>query len=154
MALVVDIKLLGNKELEKQLAKLPEASQKKPVRSAMRKSNNRLKRAIVAAAPVDTGTLKAALAATKVRSGRRSRSYLQSLWPLPKRELLGISADAKGYYPTSVEFGTSKRPPQSYIRATVNAMHDAEIGKIGNDIGKGIVREAKRLASKGVKVKL
>lgn len=158
MPLIVDIKMLGDKELERQLAKLPEASQKKPVRSAMRGSNNRLKKAIVAAAPVATGKLKAALVATKVKSGRRSRSYLQSIWPLPRRELLGIPQDTtekkQGYYPTAVEYGTKTCPPQSYVRATVNAMHDAEVAKISDDIGKGIIREAKRLAGKGIKVKL
>lgn len=139
-----DISMIGDKALERKLSRLAATVQKKVVRKAMRDSLKRLKTKIVARAPVRTGALKAALAATKIKPGARSRSRITMTFPLPERALLGIPADAEFYYPAIVEYGRKGVPPKSYIRSTVNENEAAELQTMGTDIGKGIEREAAR----------
>lgn len=149
---LIDISILGDKALSKKLARLGGVQQKAVVRSALGKSMTRIKKAVVAAAPVRAGnvtggqspapgTLKRALKATKIN--RRTKRFGVSVaWPMPERHLLGIDPGDKYYYPAHVEYGHGGVPPNPYIRGTVNAMEAAEFRKIGADIGKGIEKKA------------
>ena len=151
----VDISVLGDKALEKKLAALENKHQAAAVRSAFGKSGTRLKKAIVAAAPVRSdyegkghppGMLKAALKATKLKSFSKF-GLIRRFWPLPVRELLGIGPKEKHYWPAAVEYGHRRKgggrvPPKAYIRGTVNRFQDAEIKRIGQDIGRWIEKKA------------
>ena len=155
MGAFVDISILGDKELSKKLAALENKHQSAAVRSALGKSATRLKKAVTAAAPVRSdyegkghppGMLKAALKATKTRSASR-RGLIKRHWPLPERHLLGIDPKDQNYWPAAVEYGHKRKgggrvPPKAYIRGTVNRYQDAEIKRIGQDIGKWIEKKA------------
>lgn len=149
---LIDISLLGAKELERKLVRLAGKDQKAVVRGALGKSQTRIKKAVVAAAPVRTdnlpggqspapGTLKRALKATKI-DRETTRISVAVNWPMPIRSLVGVAPGDKYYWPAHVEYGHGNVPPNPYIRGTVNAMEAAEFRKIGSDIGRGIEKKA------------
>ncbi len=143
----VDIRIFGDKAVARMLAKLPDKMQKTAVRIPMRKSAKRMKAAIVAAVPVKTGRLKAAMRAEKLLLTQNKRTGLiQYTIDLPPRAAVGIDPKDEFYYPTHLEFGHGNVPPHSFIRAPVNRMQDAEIAQMGRDIGKETIRLAKKLA--------
>lgn len=150
---VVDISMVGDKEVERMFAQLPDASQKKVVRPAFRKSAKRTKARIVtnlSGHPVtpQSGKLLAAMKRVKIRAMKRSRARVGVVVPLPTREEVGISPEDKHYYPAAVEYGHSRAPAKRFIRNAVNDHEADELRMIGTDIGKGIEREARRLARK------
>lgn len=152
---IVDISLLGDKELERKLAKLATpASQKRAVRPALRNSNKRLKAHVVAnlsgqvVKPL-TGRWLRATTAAKVKAVKRSRQEIGTAFAMPTREELGIEPGDPFYYPFAVEYGhpapgrehASAKAP---IRQAVNSHAREELFRIGKDIGKGIEKEAKK----------
>lgn len=154
---VVDIALLGDKELERKLAKLATpASQKRAVRPALRKSNKRLKAHVVAnlsgrVVKPRTGRWLRATIAAKVKAVKRSRGEIGTAFAMPTREELGIDPGYEWYYPFAVEYGhpapgrehASAKAP---IRQAVNSHATEELLRIGKDVGKGIEKEAKKTA--------
>ena len=149
----IDITLLGSKELERALAKLPDLAQRTVVRAANRKVAKRVHAETMSRVPVKTGKLKAALAAeNKPRLKTFPKAVVYYL-DLPKRELLGIAPDYPWFYPFHVEYGYVSQygvtvPPQSYIRAAVDENIDMLHGMMRHDINKGIERTLRRLAKK------
>jgi predicted DNA-binding protein (UPF0278 family) len=137
---VFDITILGNKEIERAFKRLPEKEAPKVLRKACRASVKRLKPLIAAATPVDTGRLKAGMLRAKVRSAAKKRGEIYIGLQMPTREELNIPANAKGYYPYALEYGSKdgKRPARPFIRPTVNANTEAEQRRIGHDLGKHI----------------
>jgi len=73
MAGVIDISILGDKRLERQLARLAGNVQKKYMRQVLRKAAKDVKNAARKDAPVDTGGLRRGL---KVRALKRSRNRI------------------------------------------------------------------------------
>lgn len=142
---VVDISLVGDKELLKKFARLEGTEGRKLVVKAMRNSAKRMKPIIAAATPVKTGKLKAGMAKAKVRSAG-SRSLIRLGLVMPTREELDIPADAKGYYPFALEYGTEdgRMAPRRFIRGTVDAHADAELAAIGRELGAAIEAEARK----------
>ena len=150
----IDISMIGDKELLKQLARLSTpASQKKAIRPALRKSAKRIKPRVLAnlsGSPVAprTGRLLAAMAAEKVHAIGRSRTVIGAGFDLPSRESLGIDPSDKYFYPIAVEYGhvrgagKSAAPPRPYIRPAVDSNRESELNQIGADIGKGIIKQA------------
>lgn len=150
---VVDISVVGVKAVSAMLGKLPDAAQKKAVRFALRRSAKRLKGHIVtnlSGHPVAprSGRLLAAMKRVKVQALKRSRTRVGVFVALPTREELGIAPDDPYYYPAAVEYGHSRAPAKRFIRNAVNDHEAEELRMIGTDIGKGIEREARRLARK------
>jgi hypothetical protein len=135
--------MVGDDLVVEQLAKLEAVTQKKIVRTAMRKSAKRVKDAVVQEwqSHADTGRTAAAMAATRVRSGGRSRRLIRLVWPLPLRDILGIPAGSPHYYPNAVEYGHSRAPAKAYTRRTVNRVTPREHLAMGHDIGDAIERE-------------
>lgn len=154
---IIDISMIGDKELERKLAKLATpASQKRAVRPALRKSTKRLKAHVVAnlsglVVQPDTGRWLRAAIAAKVKAIKRSRGEIGTAFAMPTREALGIAPGDESYYPASVEYGhpapgrehASAKAP---IRQAVNSHAREELFRIGRDIGKGIEKEAKKSA--------
>lgn len=143
---VVEMAVFGDRALGIQLEGLGRRAN--PVtRTVLRKSARRLRSAIASRTPVDRGDLKREMKRAKIVSqgGRRG---IRIGVAMPEREALGIPADAKGYYPAVIEYGSKKRgiPANSYIRGTVNAQEPAEIAQIAIDLGRAISREAIRLS--------
>lgn len=154
----VDISLFGDKALERKLAALENKHQAAAVRSALGKSATRIKKAVVAAAPVrddftgkghPPGMLKAALKATKLKSSSK-RGIIRRVWPAPLPSLIGgveINKGKRSYWPYAVEYGHKRKgggrvPPKAFIRGPMNSMQESELKKIGRDIGKWIERQA------------
>ncbi len=149
----VDISVLGAKELERALSKLPDKVQRSVVRSANRKVAKKVHSETMQRVPVKTGKLKAALAAENKPRLKTLPTAVVYYLDLPRRELLGISPKDPFYYPTHVEFGFVSSsgkvvPPHSYIRAAVDENIDVYHGMMRHDINKGIIRNLKRMAKK------
>jgi len=151
----VDIRMIGDKALEKMLRSLPDAAEKKAVRPALRKSAKRLKAHVIhnlsgAVVKPDTGAWLAATIASKVHTLRRSRGRIGAGFDMPRRIELGIDPKDPGYYPVHVEYGYIRKdgvhvPGKYPIRGAVNSHAAEELKTIGGDIGKDIVKEAKKL---------
>lgn len=146
MALVLDISVLGRKDLERALSRLESRTQKKVLRQALRKSAKRTQARVVdnlsgEKVGVITGQLREAFKKSKIRGATR-RGTIRIGVEFPTRDALGIAADDPHYYPTAVEFGHGNVPPYPYMRPAVDEHRTKEIAEIGRDVGKGIEREA------------
>lgn len=145
---LVDISVLGDKELEKRLRRLEGKTQRKVVRQALRKSAKRIKTHVdtnLSGLKVNvlTGALREAFRNTPIKGATR-RGVIRVGIPFPERELLGIAPSDPHYYPTAVEYGHGNVPPHPYLRPAVDEHKALEFTVIGRDIGKGIEREASR----------
>ncbi len=142
----VDIKLLGDKALERKLAGLVAAAEKKIVSQALRKSAKRIKKRIidkVSGFPVGvvTGNYKAAIKASKVRAGKRKRGMIRVGLTRPAEARQAIQQNALEYGRTRGGRPMAARP---HVRPAVDEDKANEQKRIGRDIGAGIVREAKK----------
>lgn len=145
----VDIKMLGDKGLERMLRELPDKAQKKVVRQAMRATVKTLHKELIRRAPVLLGNvtdLKGAFAQQKVTPGKRSRDSITLGIPMPTREEVGIEGDY--YHPMHVEFGHGDVRAHPYIRPAVDENAEREKKAMGNKLKIGIPKEAARLARK------
>ena len=145
--LVVDIKMLGDKELEKALATWPGAVQKTTLRNALRRSGKRFKGEMVSKLsghPVtpQTGRLKAGIEAQKVTRDSKKRDSMRYGVPLPTRAALGIPPGYEWYYPMAVEYGHKRAPPRSYIRAAVDENYANELERTRQFMRQDLIRKA------------
>ncbi|KKL84203.1 hypothetical protein LCGC14_1967130, partial [marine sediment metagenome] len=134
----VDISLLGDKELERKLARLATpAAQKKAIRPAMRKSTKRIRPRIVANVsghPVGivSGELLAAMSTMPVRAIKRSRTIIGAVLELPEGKDIRIKIN-------SIEYGhvrgagRTAAPPHPFIRPAVDSNRESELARIGVD---------------------
>lgn len=151
MALAVDISVLGDKALEKKLAKLEPKVQKRVMRKTLRASTKRLKIEVIQnlsgnpVHPLDrrgTGGWMQQQKLVPVKALKRSRGRMGYTLPFPTREALGISPDDPYFYPAAVEYGHPRAPAKAPIRTAVNSRTPTELAIIGREIGTGIEREA------------
>lgn len=144
----IDIRALGFPELEAQLSSIVDKAQKSIVATALRKESFRTRRRIVAnilsQGLVRSGTMLKGYQAAKVRRTRAGRGLIRLGVENPTRDVLNIGPRDKFYYPYAVEFGHSGARPKPFIRPAVDEHKDASYKAIGNDIGIGIIRQAKR----------
>ena len=167
---VIDIRLIGDKALIRNLAKTADASQRRIVRGAMKRGAQRVQGRIVQSVSgqpigIDTGALLTAFAGVRlIPLGRVSQTRTRTIGtgiPLPTREDLSIDARDKWYYPVALEYGTKERVHRRFlrkprrlgaiketrfIRNAVDDYRQQELATIGRDIGKGIEREWRKLA--------
>lgn len=143
----------GEKALLKTLATLPDKVQKRIVPAAMKTGLREIVRPemlrVLAAGPplpgVKSGKLLAAMSAVKLKQeGRKGLTRVGYL--LPERELLGIDPKSKDYYPAFVEYGHGSTPAYSYIRKPLDQNANRVFRLLAGAIGRGITREAKKLA--------
>jgi len=147
----VDFKLLGAVELERAFKQLPPASEKKVVRSALRKAAKRIRKvseSLIPRGPDKPEGQHLADVGLKVRALKRSRKRVGVLILTPTRGELGIGATDKSYYPAHLELGHRGVPAHPYMRDAMHSHRSAELAQIGRDIGAGIEREARRLGKK------
>ena len=161
MPSAIDIKLFGDKELERRFAKLTDARQTTIMAQELEKSAKRLKKKMVAKVAGFTkddtpdeqkshsNRLIDALKVTKVTRSRLSRTeprgFISSVNLAPERSALGLPPKYPWFYPWSLEYGYTRTgrnpvvvPPQSWIRSTMNENKAAEISKIARSISKKI----------------
>ena len=161
---VIDISILGDKELSRALSRLPDRIQRKVVRQSLRKSAKRANTYIgqnISGIPVspDTGTWLMTQSAQKPQPGKRSRTGVRIELPYPTREELGISPTDKWFWPSALEYGTTKSrggrgplPAFAPVRRAINENTAKEHQLMGTEIGRGIEREARRAFAR-VKIK-
>lgn len=145
---MIDISLLGDRALERELARLPRVVQRRVVARAIRAAAYRVRSRIVA--NIDAGDLilsgrmRAAFSRAKVRQQSHIRALIRigPIWPT--RAELGIAADDPWYYPTAVEFGHSRAPAHPFVVPAVDENRSEEIAILRREIGAGIKREAAR----------
>jgi hypothetical protein len=144
---LVDITLLGDRELERKLARLVGPAQKRVVRRALRDTCKRIHRRLirkVSGHPVGivTGKYLAAIKAEKPSAGKRGRSVIQIVLAAPREAEQAIQQNA-------LEYGRKKgrgapAPAYPHVRPAVDEKKRSDLRLIGRDIGRGIVREAKK----------
>lgn len=156
---MIDLSVLGVKELERDMRRLEDRVQKKIVRAALREhARKHVKPRILQhlsgnPVGVDTGTLRAAFQRSGVRSGARRGQQgvirIGVVWPDPAE--LGIaSTKVEGYYPTAVEYGhriagsSDRVPAYPYLRPAIDKYVRIDRKRIAKLIGRRIEDEWKR----------
>lgn len=150
MPAMFDISVLGDKAVSRALDLLPEKSQFNVLRTATRRSNDRLRNDILlnlSGRDVEerTGRYVRAIESQKIRVVVEKKFAVISTLNLPSRASLGISPGDKWYYPAILEYGSPTMTAKSPIRRAVNQNQDREQGKLVRDISKGIKNQWKRL---------
>jgi HK97 gp10 family phage protein len=145
--MAVDISITGDKELTRKLHSLADKQQKSVVRSALRKEAKKAKDRIVSNIErldlIDEGVMLQAFKQAKIKSGG-NRNMIRIGPENPERSALGIASDDKYYYPYAVEFGHIGAGPKPFIRPAIDQHKSKSIHDIGQDIGKGIERQARK----------
>lgn len=132
---VIDISLLGDKKLERALAKLPPLSQVRAVKPAIRKSAKRMRPKVAAATPVNTGRLKQEMETAPIRgTTKKGLIRIGMVQPLEAREAIKLNV---------LEYGSAQRglAPTRFVRNTVDKNASAEHRQMGKDIGHEIVKQ-------------
>lgn len=144
--MAIDIRAIGFDHLEKKLHKLADKTQKKIVTAALRKEGTRVKRRIIANIKgkdlIKTGTMLTAFKGAKVKTDRSNSKFIRAGVENPTRAALGIDPKDPYYYPYAVEYGGGQGEPIPFIRPAVDEHKAQSLRDIGQDIGKGIEREA------------
>lgn len=138
----IDISMVGDKELTKQLKKLDFKLQKKIVRQSISKAMLPVRNAAIANAPVDSGKLKASIK----RKNKTKRGVSRSSIVTGTRSELGIKT--KGYYPAAIEYGYKKKngehvPAKSFMRKAISDNQTSVLNNVGKFIGNGIKKANK-----------
>jgi hypothetical protein len=143
---VIDISLLGDAALERQLATMHDRIQKKVVRASMRAMMKIVKGRVVdklSGAPINerTGNLRRAMAEQSVKTGRRSRTRITLSLPLPTRDELGIDPSDPWYYPAVLEYGGPGHTEYAYIRRSVDDHTSEDRAFLAADIARRLKAE-------------
>lgn len=125
----VDISGLGDKRISAKLGALDLKVQKKIVRKALRKAARPILAEARARVAVDTGKLRDGLSIKAVRA-RRGVFGVQVV--TPRRVDLGIPADAKGFYPAVLEYGSENHPPRPYLRPALDANREKAVDTVAD----------------------
>ncbi len=146
MAKIVDISILGDKQLQRKLRRLATQVQKKIVKKALREAGRPVLAAAQQKAPVGkSGRLKKSL---KLRARKQRRGEFGVEIRTGTRTELGIAADASGFYPMSIEYGFTharsgqKVPAQSFLRAAIDENARKAKTIIISEVRVGLTREA------------
>jgi hypothetical protein len=151
----VDISIIGDKELARALAKLPDKAEVKAVRPALRASAKRVKLFVIQAFSgipigVRTGRTLTAWIAQKIHAIPRRGGWIGAAFDWPGRGELGIAPGDDSFYLFALEYGSldnpERHPAYAPVRSTVNRVQNRELATIGRDTAKGIERQWKRLA--------
>ena len=123
MSVNVGLALQGDAELLRAFNALDDKIQKKVTRKGFRAGGRILLNASkAAAAPISSRLAKSLKLRALKRRGKRGKGKLIGVVVItPKKEVLGIASDAKGYWPAHVEMGFKHRggqhiPARSFLR--------------------------------------
>lgn len=136
-----DISILGDKALSATLSGLTEQMERKVLTKAMRDGGQFFLTLTKAAAPVETGKLKATL---KLRALKRQKGRVGVAIQTGTRAELGIDPKDKGYYPAFRELGTRKLPPKPFMRGPLHSAREGVLAVIRQSVDAGIERELKK----------
>ena len=141
MAKNFDISMLGDKELAKRFAEAPRKLQRRLLVSSMKEAAEPIAQSASQKAPVDTGKLAASIHVTKAKATRGAGVKVSIA--TGSRDDLGIAADAKGFYPMSVEVGYVHAggkhiPAQPYLRPALAENKEKVLSSIKSDLASGL----------------
>ena len=128
----IDIGMVGDKELQRALNRISRDTQEKFVQQSLRKGAKPILASAITGVPVRTGRLKTSL---KIRTRKRKRKGILGVQvQTGTRAELGIAADAPGYYPIAVEYGTKHMAADPYLRPALDTNRDKALGIIGREL--------------------
>lgn len=113
----IDISQLGDARLQKRLDQLDKRVQKAIVRRGLRKAAKDVLDSARANVAVDTGALRDGLA---VKAVKPKRGVFGLQVATPTRAELGIDAEAKGFYPAVLEYGSENHTARPYLRPALD----------------------------------
>ena len=155
-AVSIDIRILGDKELITQLNRLAGQGRSALFGAAAKKAMKIVLRDVRNRTPVLTGSLKKSwkFSQIKTMSARKSGGFVGARILFPRRRDLNIKANAKGYYPASLEFGFQHSngdyvPPVRMVRDSLYANRSAVYNELKSDLRQRI---AKSMKKKGMSV--
>lgn len=125
----VDVSQLGDKRVSAKLARLDIKVQKKIVRQALRKAAAPILATAKARVAVDTGALRDGLT---IRAVKAKKGVFGIQVATPRRAELGIPADAKGFYPAVLEYGSVDHPPKPYLRPALEQNRDRALATVAD----------------------
>ena len=163
------MKLEGAEELLKKLKKLEAKTAKKVMQKGLRAGAKITLAAAKAKAPVKTGRLRRSLVARASIGGRKARrgTIQMLIFPSTKKEpglagkykadrgLVGGLTPIRGrvskakktmtwYYPAVIEFGTSTRPPNPFMRRAFDATKQQSAAEIIRVANQALMEEARK----------
>lgn len=133
---VVDLSLIGDKQVAKALSKLAVKEQNKAMTKGLKAGGRLVQQRAIANAPQDTGKLKSGI---EVRM--RTRKGLKKAEVRTKsREFFGIPADSNFYYPAIIEYGSTDRgiKPFAYMRKARESEETRAIREVINALRRGL----------------
>jgi HK97 gp10 family phage protein len=128
----------GLSEVQTALRKLPEAMQEHALTRAAIAGALVIQEEAQVLAPVDTGTLRNSIVVSRTyKHNKRSHRIRGAV-------VVGIRGAAR-FYGHLIEFGWSKRGPQSFMRAALNNKAEEALRAMGHQLGREIERAARRV---------
>lgn len=128
--------MLGDKQLQKDLKNLDIKLQRKIVRSSISKAMLPVRNKAKQLVPVDSGALRDSIK----RKNKTRRGVSRSRIVTGTKFELGIPADAKGYYPAAIEYGTRDQPARSFLRRALTDLKSSVLRNTGKFIHEGILK--------------
>ena len=125
-----DIKLLGDKKLQRKLNKMDKRVAGKVLKQSMKSAMEPVRELAARRAPVRTGKLRKSIR-TAVYSGR---NFAGAVVRTGTRAQLGIEPGDSYYYPSALEYGTSKIRPRSYMRSSLYDRRKMVLAAVGREI--------------------
>jgi len=142
MARRIDLSLLGDKRLERQLKRLPVIAQRKVVRRAMREAARPVQAEAERLAPRgETGRMAATI---KIKAAK-GKAGLGVVVQTGTREELGIAADDPYYYPFAVEYGHGDVPAHPFMRPAMDNMRPTAMAIVARVVRERLPIEAARI---------
>ncbi|MGE3932355.1 MAG: HK97-gp10 family putative phage morphogenesis protein [Rhodospirillaceae bacterium] len=145
----VSFELVGFDELQKLLRALPKAMSDKAQLDALRGAGKLLKAELARTAP-----RRNVPGFKEVKRGKtRGPGYLRRNIIIAKkrakgdRSVLAVSVGParSAFYGMFAEFGTATQPARPWVRPAIDRVHAQVIAAIGQEMGKTVEREAKKL---------
>ena len=127
-------KVTGVKELQKVLKRLPDRVARKVVAGALRSGATVIRREARRLAPVDTGLLRKSLIIKRPKG------------PAARRNVVLIGTSRKAPHGHLFEFGTVRMAARPFLRPAIEGKHGEALARMGQMLGRGVAREATRLA--------
>ena len=143
----IDIKLLGDRELERKLARFERKLQRRIIVRAFKRHLEVVRQRIInhlSGDPVEprTGRLRSAMATARKRSAtRRPRRIVRWGLAWPTRAELGIAPDDPHFYPAAIEYGTEKVPAKPFMRPAIDRYRKLDVARLA----RAMKREIRRL---------
>jgi hypothetical protein len=150
---LVDVELLGDKQLQRDLEAMADTGQRRVMKRAMVKPTALIRKAVRDRVPGSGAKHRALKKGIKAKALRGSRWFIGRFVALPVREALGISENDKSYWPAALEYGhaivragkiVGHVKPHSYLRAGFDAVESRARALLSREVGIGIERELKK----------